>query len=176
MAPTSYQGPMEYSEADKHTHSQTEEWSLGVGAPGITVGDILGHKGDDVHSVGPHTTVKEVIGTLARLRIGALVVINSEKEPIGIVSERDIILKFDTVGLEVVERPVEEIMTRDPISCTPDYKIEEVMNLMSKRGFRHLPVLEDGKLCGVISIRDVVRHRLQEVEYENLKIKQAMVG
>lgn len=176
MAPTSYQGRLESDDKDKHTHSQTEEGNLGINSPGITVEDILRHKGDEVHSVTPHTTVREVIGHLARLRIGAMVVINPEKHTVGIVSERDIVLKLDTVGTEVVDAAVETIMTPDPVTCSPDYKVEEVMKIMTNRGFRHMPVEKDGHLVGFISVRDVVKHRLQEVEYENLKIKQAMVG
>lgn len=176
MAPTSYQGRLEADDKDKHTHSQTEEWSLGVNSPGITVEDILAHKGDEVHSVTPHTKVSEVIGSLTRLRIGAMVVINTENHAIGIVSERDVVNKLETVGVSVIEADVETIMTPDPVTCSPDYKVEEVMKIMTSRNFRHMPVEKDGKLVGFISVRDVVKHRLQEVEYENLKIKQAMVG
>ncbi len=176
MAPFSYQGPMEQDETKKHTHSQTEEWSLGMNAPGLTVESIIGHKGDDVYTSAPGQTVKDVVGDLARLRVGALVVVNPENEPVGIVSERDIVHKLDTVGVEVLNGPVEAIMTPDPVTCTLDMKVEEVMKTMNARRFRHMPVLKDGKLCGVVSIGDVVRHRMQEIEYESLKIKQAIVG
>lgn len=176
MAPFSYQGPMEQDESKKHSHSQTEEWSLGINAPGLTVESIIGHKGDDVYSVSPHQTVKEVVGDLARLRVGALVVVNPEGEAVGIVSERDIVNKLDTVGVQILDGPVEEIMTRDPVTCTLDMKVEQIMKTMNARRFRHMPVLRDGKLCGVVSIGDVVRHRMQEIEYESLKIKQAIVG
>ncbi|MDU9005370.1 CBS domain-containing protein [Sedimentitalea todarodis] len=174
MAPTSYQGRMEKDDKDSHTHSQTEEWSLGVNSPGIKVEDILRHKGDDVHSVTPHSPVREAVGKLTRMRIGALVVVNSDLEPVGIVSERDIVHMIDA-GKDV-DAAVETIMTPNPVTCTPDYTIEEVMKVMSNRGFRHMPVQQDGHLVGLVSVRDVVKHRLQEVEYENLKIKQAMVG
>jgi len=176
MAPFSYQGPMEHDETKKHTHSQTEEWSLGMNAPGLTVESIIAHKGDDVFTVAPQQTVKDVVGDLARLRVGALVVVNPENEPVGIVSERDIVHKLDTVGVEVLGGAVETIMTPDPVTCTPDMKVEDVMKTMNARRFRHMPVLKDGKLCGVVSIGDVVRHRMQEIEYESLKIKQAIVG
>lgn len=176
MAPFSYQGPMEQDETKKHTHSQTEAWSLGMNAPGLTVESIISHKGDDVFTASPQQTVKELIGDLARLRIGALVVVNPEGEPIGIVSERDIVHKIDTMGVEILDGPVDAIMTHHPVTCTMDMKVEQVMQTMVARRFRHMPVLKDGKLCGVVSIGDVVKHRMQEIEYESLKIKQAIVG
>ena len=174
MAPTSYQGRMEKDDKDTHTHSQTQEWSTGVNSPGSKVEDILSHKGGDVHSVTPKGSVRETVGTLTRMRIGALVVVNSDLEPVGIVSERDIVHMIDS-GKDI-DSAIETIMTPNPVTCTPDYTIEQVMKIMSNRGFRHMPVQEDGHLVGLVSVRDVVKHRLQEVEYENLKIKQAMVG
>ncbi len=176
MAPTSYQGPLESDDGVHHTHSQTQEGNFGVSAPGILVEDILREKGNEVHSVAPHDQIKDAIGKLARLRIGALVVINPASEVVGILSERDVVNKLDTVGPDVLGHTVDSIMTPDPVTCTPDFKIGEVMRIMTKRRFRHMPVLDDGKVRGMISIGDVISHRLQEVEYENLKIKQAMVG
>ncbi len=174
MAPTSYQGRMEKDDKGTNTRSQTQEWSTGVNSPGIKVEDILSHKGADVHSVTPKTTVREAVGKLTRMRIGALVVVNSKLEPVGIVSERDIVYMIDAE--KDLNSAIETIMTPNPVTCTPDYTIEQVMKIMSNRGFRHMPVQKDGQLVGLVSVRDVVKHRLQEVEYENLKIKQAMVG
>ena len=85
MSPISYQGPMESDETPKHTHSQSTEGNLGLGQPGVTVEAILSTKGDDIYTATPHTALKEVIAELSRLRIGALVVVNSSREPIGIV-------------------------------------------------------------------------------------------
>ena len=176
MAPTSYRGPLQKDQTDKHSYSQTVEANLGLGAPGVTVADILRHKGDEVHSVAPNTPVRDVIGTLTRLRIGALPVVNSDKDAVGIVSERDIVHRLEHADTSFFDAAVETIMTADPVTCTPDYTVEEVMKIMTNKGFRHMPVERDGTLVGFISVRDVVRHRLQEVEYENLKIKQAVVG
>jgi len=102
--------------------------------------------------------------------------VNAASEPVGIISERDIVHKLDTIGVAVLDGPAEAIMTPDPVTCTPDVRVEDVMKTMNSRRFRHMPVLKDGKLCGVVSIGDVVRHRMQEIEYETLKIKQAIVG
>ena len=176
MAPTSYQGPLEGDDKDHRTRSQSEDTNLGVGQPGITVGAILADKGGDIYTVSPSTTVKEVVAELNRMRVGALLVVNPAKEPIGIVSERDVVRHADTVGLGVFDQPVETIMTANPQCCVPTDKVESVMLRMTESRCRHMPVLNDGKLCGLISIGDVVRHRMREIEYENLKIKQAMVG
>ena len=176
MSPISYQGPMEEEESPIHTHSQTENSSLGVGQPGLTVAAILADKGDDIYTATPHTTVKEIVSELTRLRVGALVVVDSTNEPIGIVSERDIIHGADIKGSGVFESLVEDIMTPNPKTCSPNDKIEAVAKRMTEGHFRHMPVIEDGKLCGLISIRDVARHRMLEIEYENLKMKQAIVG
>ena len=176
MAPISYQGPMAEDESPKHTHSQTTDANLGVGQPGLTVAAILADKGDDVYTVTPHTTVLDVVAELTRLRIGALVVVDSSNEPIGIVSERDITRSADIKGLGVFECPVEDIMTPNPKTCSPNDKNEDIMKWMTEGGFRHMPVLEAGKLSGLVSMRDVARHRLLEVEYEYLKLKQAVVG
>lgn len=176
MTPTSYQGPLEGDDREHRTRSQSEETSLGVGQPGITVGAILADKGNDIYTVAPSTTVKEVVAELNRMRVGALLVVNPSKEPIGIVSERDVVRQADILGLSVFDEPVETIMTANPQCCLPTDKVESVMLRMTESRFRHMPVLNHGKLCGLISIGDVVHHRMQEIEYENLKIKQAMVG
>ena len=176
MAPISYQGPMEADESPKHTHSQTTDSNLGVGQPGLTVSAILSDKGDDTFTIAPHITVKDVVAELTRLRVGALVIVDSANAPIGIVSERDVVRSADAKGPAVFETLAEDIMTPNPKTCFPEDKIESVMKRMNDGGFRHMPVIEAGKLAGLISIRDVVRHRMLEIEYENLKIKQAMVG
>lgn len=176
MTPTSYQGPLEGDDKGHDTRSQTEASNLGLGQPGITVGAILADKGDDIFTVAPSTTVKEVVAELNRLRVGALIVVNPSKEPVGIVSERDVVRNADIKGLGVFDEAVETIMTPNPQCCVPTDKVESVMHRMSASRFRHMPVLQDGKLCGLISIGDVVNHRMREIEYENLKIKQAMVG
>ena len=176
MSPISYQGPMAEDEKDQHTHSQTKEGNLGIGQPGLTVASILAHKGDDVYTVTPHTTVKEAVAELTRLRVGALLVVDSSNEAVGIVSERDIVRNAEIKGLSVFDGPVEDIMTPHPQTCSPDDKVETIMKRMSEGRFRHLPVIQDGKPCGLVSIGDVVHQRMVEIEYENLKMKQAMVG
>ncbi|MEM7225606.1 MAG: CBS domain-containing protein [Pseudomonadota bacterium] len=176
MTPISYQGPMEADRHPEHGHSQSAETSLDDGHPGLTVASILADKGDQIYTVTAHTTVMEVVGQIARLGIGALVVVDPAEEPIGIVSERDVCRYADIKGLGVFDGPVEDIMTADPKTCSPKDTTEDIMKWMSEGGFRHMPVMESGKLAGLISLRDVARHRVREVEYEYLKLKQAIAG
>ena len=176
MSPVSYQGPMETDKKRKPTHSQSAEGNLGVNQPGLTVESILANKGDDIFTVTRHTTIKELVAELTRLRVGALVVVDSSNEPVGIVSERDVIHAANNKGSGVFESLVEDIMTPNPKTCSPNDMIEVVARQMIDEGFRHMPVIEAGKLSGVISVRDCISHRLLEIEYENLKIKQAIVG
>ncbi len=176
MAPISYQGPLERDDVKKRTHSQSDEFMMGAESPGLTVAAILSDKGDDIFTITPHTTVKELIGDLTRLKIGALVVVNPENEPVGIVSERDVVHELDHRGVSIIDGPAEDIMTANPVTCTRETKIEEARKIMSNRRFRHLPVIDEGKLVGVISLGDIGKHRMREIEYESLKIKQAMVG
>jgi CBS domain-containing protein len=176
MSPISYQGPMEEDESSKHRHSQTIESNLGVGQPGLTVAAILADKGDDISTVTPHTTVMEVVAEFTRLRVGALVVVDSSNAPIGIVSERDISQRAGIKCLGVFESPVEDIMTPNPKTCSQNDKTEDILKRMIDGGLRYMPVTEAGKLSGLVSMRDVARHRILEVEYESLKMKQAIVG
>lgn len=176
MSPISYQGPMAEDEKPERTHSQTAESSLGVGQPGLTVAAILTDKGGEIFTVTPQSTVKEVVAELNRRRVGALVVVDSGNQPVGIVSERDVVRNADSKGLAVFDSPVQDIMTPNPKTCFPEDKVEAVMKQMTEGRFRHLPVIDGGKLCGLVSIGDIVRHRMLEIEYENLKMRQAIVG
>ena len=176
MSPISYQGPMAKDEGPERTHSQTKQSSLGVGQPGRTVSGILADKGDEVFTVTPHQTVKEVVAELHRLRVGALVVVDHGNRPVGIVSERDVVRNIDSRDPDFFDGPVADIMTPDPQTCSLDDKVEAIMKRMTEGRFRHLPAVEDGELRGLVSIGDVVRHRMLEIEYENLKMKQAIVG
>ncbi len=176
MTPISFQGPLEGDDKGNDTRSQTEASNLGTGQPGVSVGAILADKGDKIFTVSPSTTVKEVVAELNRMRVGALVVVNPSRDPIGIVSERDVVRHVDLKGVGMFDEAVETIMTPNPQCCVPTDKVETVMLRMTESRFRHMPVLQDGKLCGLISIGDAVNHRMREIEYENLKIKQALVG
>ncbi len=121
-----------------------------------TVKDILEAKGQDVWSIGPDSPVFEALQVMADKNIGALVVVEGE-DIVGIISERDYARKVILMGKSSKDIPVRDIMTPKVIHVRQDQSIEECMTLMSGKHIRHLPVLEDDKLAGVISIGDVVK-------------------
>lgn len=176
MAPTSYQGRREHEPGEKKSHSQADLSNLGVDRERTTVANVLEEKGSEVHSVSPETTVRKAAEELCDREIGVLVVLNDDGSVAGIVSERDIVGHLQEHRHEGFEVAVGEIMTRDPVYCSLDDTLRDLKIKMTTGKFRHMPVLDDGKLCGLVSISDVVRFRLLELEYEALKIKQALVG
>jgi len=137
---------------------------------------ILKAKGTDVVTTKPDATLADVAGELANRRIGALVVSGDGKSVDGIVSERDIVRAIAESGQEALSKPVSTAMTRDVFTCSRHDSIEELMATMSKNRFRHLPVTEEDQLCGMISIGDVVKYRLEEVEYEAEALRGFIAG
>ena len=132
----------------------------------MRVHDVLRRKGADVVTVRPEATVREVLDMLAEHRIGALVVSSDGKAVEGIVSERDIVLHLHDRGLEILDAKVVDIMTADVSTCRPDELLENLMALMTNQRFRHVPVVAEGGLVGIISIGDVVKHRMDELQAE----------
>ena len=132
----------------------------------MNVASILHQKGRAVTTVSPNATLLDVATKLAAKRIGAIVVVEAEGKLGGIVSERDIIRALAKNGHNCLTRPVSEIMTRDLITCQETDTLDELMAMMTARRFRHLPVVTDGALVGIISIGDVVKHHVAEVEME----------
>jgi len=130
------------------------------------VADILKTKSADVISIGPEATVDEAARLLTKHRIGAVVVLDDAGALVGVFSERDIIRGLAAEGAGALKRPVSRLMTREVVITAPDKSIAEVMQVMTERRFRHLPVVADGALKGMISIGDVVKHRLVETEAE----------
>lgn len=126
---------------------------------------ILDQKGSDVVTVAPQTTVGEAARILQLRRIGALVV-TEDGGVVGIVSERDIVRGLASHGAELLDMPVADLMTRAVVTCTRETRVDELMREMTLGRFRHLPVVEDGALIGIISIGDVVKNRVQELESE----------
>ena len=132
----------------------------------MNVETIIGRKGRDVVTASERDTIGEVAATLSARRIGALVVSNDGFRVDGIVSERDIVRGLVDHGASLLDREVGLVMTRDVITCAPDESVEDLMARMSDRRIRHLPCVEDGRLCGIVSIGDVVKCRLGEIEAE----------
>ena len=126
----------------------------------MTVNTILSQKGSDVATIAPTAMVADAIKTLCERKIGALVITGAGGRIIGIVSERDIVRTFGTHGAAALDMPLTEVMTRKVVTCEPADKMPEIMELMTTGKFRHLPVLEEDRLVGIISIGDVVKMRL----------------
>ena len=125
------------------------------------ISELLGDKGQEVWSVGPHTTVYETIEIMAEKGVGALVVMENEKL-VGIISERDYARKVILQGRSSRDTPVIDIMTSDIIHTSPDSTVDECMALMTDNKIRYLPVMVDEKLLGVISIGDLVKATISE--------------
>jgi CBS domain-containing protein len=119
----------------------------------------------DVVTVKPDATVRELIGVLAEHNIGALVVSVDGSSVDGIVSERDVVRRLHD-DESVLESPVSAIMSSDVATCEGDATVNELMQVMTERRFRHIPVVADGKLTGIVSIGDVVKSRMSELQFE----------
>jgi CBS domain-containing protein len=132
----------------------------------MNVASILRQKGRAVTTVGPGTTLLDVANKLAAKRIGSIVIVGPRGKVAGIVSERDIIRALSRHGPACLTRPVSESMTREVVSCGESDTLDELMALMTERRFRHLPVMADNALVGIISIGDVVKHHVAEVTME----------
>jgi CBS domain-containing protein len=133
----------------------------------MTVKTILSHKGRNVITIEPTATLDTAVATLARQRIGALVVLGADQRVIGIVSERDVVRALSEQGDAALNSPLAQVMTRDVIICSETDTISDIMERMTTGKFRHIPVVEHGRLVGIISIGDVVKHRLNEMEAES---------
>ena len=135
------------------------------------VAQILDDKGQEVMTAEPGWSVARIAAMLSGRRIGAMPVSSPAGALVGIVSERDIVAALALHGRDVLDRPVEEIMTRRVITCTRSDHIDDLMARMTEGRMRHLPVLEDGALAGIVSIGDVVKARMGEIEAEAQALK-----
>ncbi len=132
----------------------------------MIVKSILSAKGSDVATIAPAATLAEATQILADRKIGALVVTGAGGRITGIISERDIVRAFARHGGGAFTIPLSEVMTRKVVTCMPTDTVAMLMERMTAGKFRHLPVLDDGELVGIISIGDVVKYRLTELEFE----------
>ncbi len=144
----------------------------------MRVSDILGHKGGRVVTIRPDATVSTAVHRLALERIGALVVSEDGRHVAGIISERDIIRGLADSGAELLAagRRVSDLMTHHVQTCTPDDTIKHIMGMMTRHHIRHVPVVDNGQLTGIISIGDVVNNRLHEVELEANVLREAYIA
>jgi predicted transcriptional regulator len=141
----------------------------------MTIETILRQKGTDVATIEPEASVRRAANWLRVRNIGALVV-TSGKEVLGIISEREIVHALSHYGETVASMPVKEIMRYGVITVSPDESVSRVMHLMTRHRVRHMPVLRDGKLTGIISIGDVVKHRLEDLESETNVLRDAYMA
>jgi CBS domain-containing protein len=132
----------------------------------MLVSDVLSHKDNFVVTVPPETLVAELLARLAQYNIGAILVSSDGETVAGIVSERDVVRALASGGGSPLSQPVSELMTADITTATPKDSIEHLMGLMTERRIRHIPVLADGKLAGIVSIGDVVKSRIEELTFE----------
>ena len=142
----------------------------------MNVHTILRNKGKAVVTIHPDATVERAVGVLRQRGIGALVVSGDGENVAGILSERDIVEALVHYGSELLAVSVAEVMTCPVVTCEPEDSVAELMAEMTSRRIRHLPVVEDGRLIGIVSIGDLVKNRLDQIEYEAHSMRSFIAG
>jgi CBS domain-containing protein len=141
----------------------------------MRISEILRRKGGNVVTIDPNASVRELLDRLATYNIGAIVVSSDGTTIEGIVSERDIVRRL-VGGTRVLDARVGTIMTGTVQTCTPDDTVDQLMLLMTEQRFRHVPVVADGRLSGLVSIGDVVKSRIGELEFEREQLEHYIAG
>ena len=139
----------------------------------MTIESILRRKGTNVTTIAPEASIKRAADWLRAKNIGALVVVTSENAVLGLISEREIVDAFSRYGETAASMLVKEFMQYGVTTVSPDESINRVMKLMTHHRVRHMPVLRGGKLAGIVSIGDVVKHRLEDLELETNVLRDA---
>jgi CBS domain-containing protein len=137
----------------------------------MTVAMILKAKGTHVETVRPEATLQDVVERLARRRIGAVLVTAASGDILGIVSERDVVFALGNGGGIALQRRADEVMTKNLVTCVPEDRAEDLMEMMTQGRFRHVPVVQDGKLLGIVSIGDVVKRRIEDTDSERAAMR-----
>ena len=137
----------------------------------MIVKSIIDAKGREVLTIEPNASLDTAARLLSERRIGALVVLGAEQHVVGIVSERDIVRAMAERGAGSLREQVAQVMTRKVVTCTMDESINSIMERMTAGKFRHVPVIDNGKLAGIVSIGDVVKHRIVEIEQESAALR-----
>lgn len=138
----------------------------------MIVDAILRAKGAKVETARPDWTVLQAVQKLTEVGVGALVVSADNRNIDGIISERDVMRQIANGGTAILDKTVEDVMVRDVFTCTRTDTVDHLMTVMTDRRIRHLPVVEDGSLVGIVSIGDVVKRRIEETEYEAQALRQ----
>jgi CBS domain-containing protein len=131
----------------------------------MTVQAILGSKGREVATIAPDQSLSQAVAILGEKRIGALPVL-ADGDVVGIISERDVIYSLRDRGADVLQWPVSKVMTAPAITAEPSTSVLAALAMMTQRRIRHLPVLDRGELAGIVSIGDLVKHRIERIEAE----------
>ena len=138
------------------------------------VKNILSVKGSNVVSIEPTATLESAVRTLAQHKIGALLVLGPDRRIVGILSERDIVRVLAEQGASALTQPLAQVMTRKVFTCSPSETIGVIMERMTAGKFRHVPVIDQDQVVGVVSIGDVVKYRLQEIEHESAALRACL--
>ncbi len=137
---------------------------------GLKIASILESQGGEVYAASADATIGDAAKIMGANNIGLVVVIGGDGGFTGVLSERDIVRVIAEQGADVLTMKVEKFYTRDVVVCAPDDNPHDVLATMNAQGFRHVPVVEDGKVLGIVSLSDVTRYALREIEYAALPI------
>jgi CBS domain-containing protein len=133
----------------------------------MTISIILASKGREVVTIAPSASLASAVGLLVEKRIGAALILGADRRVVGILSERDVVRALAERGAGALEEPVSQTMTRKVSTCNENESVFNIMERMTEGRSRHVPVVDQGKLVGIVSIGDVVKHRLQEMERDS---------
>ncbi len=142
----------------------------------MLVRHIVSVSGADVATTRPDATIADAAKLLKERNVGALVITTVDGRLAGILSERDLVRGLPDHGADLLALKVKDRMTAEVTTCSPDDRVDGIMKLMTEGRFRHLPVVEDGKLVGIVSIGDVVKSRLEELESETTTLREYIAG
>ncbi len=132
----------------------------------MTVSIILARKGREVVTIELGATLGETVQLLAEKRIGAALILGADRRIAGIISERDVVCALAAGGAAALDLPVSRAMTRNVETCNEGEAVSSIMERMTEGRFRHMPVVDQGRLVGIVSIGDIVKHRVHEMEHE----------
>lgn len=141
-----------------------------------TAADVMGARGDDVATARPGETLGEVVQRLTARGIGAVVVVGEDRKVLGVLSERDVVRRLAAAGPPALDLAAHAVMTREVVTCDRSTDVDELMRTMTEGRFRHVPVVEDGRLVGIVSVGDVVKARLEELAGERDQLREYVTG
>jgi CBS domain-containing protein len=137
----------------------------------MTVGIILAEKGREVVTIEPNASLAQAVDLLTDKRIGAALILGADRRIAGIISERDIVRALAARGAAALDEPVSQTMTRKVETCNESETVANIMERMTAGKFRHMPVVDQGRLVGVVSIGDIVKHRVHEMERDSVAMR-----